>query len=887
MPRSILQYIIACITLVVSAGCGTANMGREEVSDPARTQVQSELAEVQRPMIWVRPSERPAILAKIAGNEAVASYYEAFTARVEKDLATWGNDPAAYFQQLPLAREDAAEGSTPPFKTYTSFDGEEREEQTRLHHQLQTAIDCGVLYFLTREERYARYAADVLHNVVQAVRQLPLDSEFFNAGWIYTKDHLREAREIGAQIPIIYDFVQPWLTTGGRVYDLGREERISFDFAAAEAVFRTYAELAINRGGTGTNWPILEASSLVGNALALSDPAERAKYLNYFLKESTSRQDALPAIGSFYDAHGGSWPESLNYSQHVGEFLTYLFTMLSHHDPDLKLVSKYPQVTSALPEAYYLTYPGGEETILFGDGHREYHPMLDGYEMAYHLGLREGNPELLKVFGPLINHSVNNGGYRRFRLPAERSYGAAMYREPTKLLWFAADVPGSAGEYPLPVTAELPFAGITLQRNLSPSGKPEDGLMGFVGGGAYVHGHATGMGMELFGKGFVQGSKGGRTRYRTEIHENYYRIFASNNTVIVNGATTSDNGWVNLGTDKVQRIAAEPEPGENPVSPDFSFTTSSFRDTVGNAAEAYQERTLGIVRTTDSTGFYVDLFRSHSELPGQYHDYIYRNVGDRLYLMDRDGEIDRAATPDRYMANADAEWRQNRVYRQPGWHYFKDVKTSSEYGYDALAVFVADSLGPEPVEMWAHMPLVDKREFTTATSPPLTEGPRAYRKKRSPTLVIRQKGSAWDKPFALLYEPVVGGRNSIDRVETIWPFPVWQGMIVKSNERADEITQYVLLPNDPDEETSYKTHYLDLSFRGRYAVVTIDRSDKLQSIYIGEGKSLQMGAISIRSAEGINMAASIDFSGQEPVVSTSQPLYLSIAGGAEQLFTPK
>ncbi|MEM9260125.1 MAG: hypothetical protein AAGA62_10800, partial [Bacteroidota bacterium] len=490
--------------------------------------------------------------------------------------------------------------------------------------------------------------------------------------------------------------------------------------------------------------------------------------------------------------------------------------------------------------------------------------------------------ELQQVFAALINHSVQKGGYMRFTLPEKRRYEASMYREPTKLLWFEAEIPGKAGEYPLPVTAELPFAGITLQRNLSPSGKAKDGLMGFVGGGAYVHGHATGMSMELFGKGYVLGSKGGRTKYRTEIHENYYRLFASNNTVIVNGATQANGGWVNLGTDRVKRLAAEPGPREDPVSPNFSFSTSAFQDTVGTGAEAYQERTLGIIRTTDSTGYYLDLFRSHSELPEQYHDYIYRNVGDRMYLIDRDGDIDRTPTPQRYQANANAEWQQNRSYRQPGWHYFEDVKTSTQHPYDALAIFTAEELGPEPIEMWAHFPAVSKRTFTTATSPPLTEGPKAYRKKRAPTLVVRQEGSAWDTPFVTVFEPVIDGRNSVSLVEAIWRERRCEGLVVRSNERASSIVQLILFPSDHKKEANYPKY--DLRFRGRYAVVTIGTDEKLQSLYIGAGQMLSIGKQTIRSAVGKSISAFVDFRAHQPLVSSHDSLYLRFDGKTETLF---
>lgn len=875
--RTAFHLLLACLF-----GCGIAVQPEKREEKVAQPQVQREVLEQQRPMIWVRPSERPAILAKIAENPAVGAYYSAFTERVKKDLSDWATAPSAYLNRLPLVA--VADEPFPSFKTYTEFGGSAGEEQDQMMHQLQTAVDCGVLYFLTQEEQYARYAADVLHTFVSAIHQMPLETGFFNAGWIYTEDHLREAREISAQLPIIYDFIQPWLLEDGRVYDLGQGSEVDFDLNTAEEVFRMYAELAITRGGTGTNWPILEASSLVGNALALRDPAERAHYLKFFLEVSTERQDALPKIGAFYAAHGGSWPESLGYSQHVGEFLTYLFTVLSHHDPKLKLVSQYPQVLAALPEAYYLTYPGGKETILFGDGHREYHPLLGGYEMAYHLGVREKNAELLEVFAPLINHSVNSGDYRRFAFPESRSYGAAMYREPIKLLWFEAEVPGDAGEYPLPVTAELPFAGITFQRNLSPSGKAEDGLMGFVGGGAYVHGHATGMSMELFGKGFVLGGKGGRSNYRTDIHENYYRIFASNNTVIVNGATASGGGWVNLGIDRVRRLAAEPEPGAKPVSPNFSFSTSAFRDTVGKGAEAKQERTLGIVRTTDSTGYYLDLFRSYSELPDQYHDYIYRNVGESLRLKADDKKIVMTATPDRFMANATGEWRRNRAYRQPGWHFFKDVETSALTDASVQATFRAKRLADELIEMRVFLPGSEGRTYTMATSPPSTEGPRGYRKKMTPTLVVRQQGEAWDRPFAAIFEAVEGGDSSVASVTQIGRGRRCEGMMVKSNERAGGVTQLILLPADPEQEASYPDH--DLRFQGRYAVVTLNASGELQSVYVGEGKSLKINRHSIRSADEQGLSAFIDLSTQQPEISTKRPLYLRLSGGAEQLISP-
>ncbi|WP_373495551.1 heparinase II/III family protein, partial [Aquiflexum sp.] len=605
------------------------------------------------------------------------------------------------------------------------------------------------------------------------------------------------------------------------------KEKTDFPIDDAQRVFRTYADITINYGGTGSNHPILEAPSLVYNALAMEDEKERKNLLSYFLTESTEHQDALNVMAAIYKEKGDLWPETSQYLNAAASILTRLMLVINKYDPSLRLGDKYANVLFSLPALDYIVYPNNQ-LIRWGDGKRTGTPPYSIYEEAYLLGEMDGVKEITNEFGPLLTRAINQDRYKRDGMLA--------------VLWYDREFKGEEAELVYPRTDKVDHAGIFLQRNLSATQNPKDGLMCFVGGAHMVHGHAEGMNIELYGKGEVLGVDNGRGRYQQDVHENYSRIFAAHNTVIVNGNSRSDGGWVNLGINTVQLVAMEPMPKEEAVSPYHSFSITSFVDDKGEQAEAYQERTLALIRTSETTGYYVDIFRSKSKLPDQYHDYLYHNIGDSLLFLNDD--LGLRSTPERYMANAGLPWEQNRKYRHPGWHFFEEVQTTGNYKKEIRARFGSEKF-EKPIYMDLHIPADESREYTKVLAPPTFEAPAPYENEPTPTLVIRKTGAAWDQPFVVVFEPFDENRDnhSIQSVEKLEQGRVFKGLRIQSKVAGNLLVQYIIAQ---DKEDQYIDTNLGIAFKGSFAVITENSAGKLQNVYIGEGEELNYGEIRMK-----------------------------------------
>jgi autotransporter-associated beta strand protein len=818
-----------------------------------------------RPFIWVRDSEKAGILAKISGNAWATSVYNGMISRVATDVASHQSNRDTFLRQLPVEWSLA----TPKFKTIPAF--VESTVRFPAESKFNDALDCAVLFYLTGDAKYARCAGDILHNAVKTLLPVTASSSTGNGGWIFQTDFLKEARVTGTQLPMVYDFLYSWLQSN-QVYDVKTASMVNFNFTNAQSVFRKYYQLARDHGQKDSNWSALMATTMLNNLLALDSSTERDAAIQIYLTTGSSRQASLQYDYRHYTTAGNIWPESLQYAGAVGSIRSAHMVLLERVNPQLNLFDVYPNMPLSLPRISYLRYPNGEQ-ISFGDGHREAggQPYFQ-YELVYQHALARGRTKLTTLFGSLINGGVAAGDYNRSTLRNYSQLGSQ--NEVLQLLWQAPTLSESPVTPELPRTDTLPFAGVSLQRNPAPSNNSSYGLMCFVGGSGFVHSHASGMSMELYGMGEVMGAKSGRDDYGSTLHEKYYRLFAANNTVIVNGGSMGDGGWADIEINTVQNVAMEPQPFAAAVSPDFSFTCSSFADNRGTLADATQQRTLAIVRTSPTSGFYVDLFRSKSTVTNrtattlngtvtnQYHDYIYRNIGETNVDLRADGvTLPLTSQTNRFQNDI------GDAYDQPGWRYFSNTTVSYPTSQSVRAQFVA-TVGGTARYMDLHMPAVASREYAKVTSPAIVDAPSPYNGRSAPAVVVRQIGEAWNKAFAAVYEPHFGSTgNTVQNVTQLLRSGVVVGVKVESKVGLQNVVHYILSHATSSE--TFTDASTGLSFTGRFGIVA-DFGDGNATLYLGEGSALAYRGNTLSTVSGSNSQAQARFAyGQTPIVTSN------------------
>jgi hypothetical protein len=708
------------------------------------------------------------------------------------------------------------------------------------------AEKAAFLYWYTGDEAYARFATDIFWTYVQGMyhRKNPETYENHRNARILGLATFEVIHE-GVTMPlaVIYDFLRDYLVKTGKDTDL------------VESLFKRWSDRIIEGGGARGNWNLNQARFFVYMGLALqpdsayADGKGREHYIDQFTDESSRRQTALKdLVPAEYDLETGIWPEAPGYAFSVTDNilrLAHVIRVATGED----VVEAYPVLEKAALVVFQYLFPNGY-TVGFGDTyHQSPNPM--SLELLIARARLRGDTGKERQLTAVLSRQVALSGYERDR----RASLFALTAYVPNMMDAAADVAPLSTR-----TFEGPPVNLLIQRN---GDDPVHGLMASLVGTKGGHMHANGMALELYGQGTVLGPDVGRgSSYWQDEHGEYYREYPAHNTVIVDG----ESDYSSRDDQPMEVLHLEPASETEGVSEWVSFSDTAFDEPKTGSD---QRRLVSVIRTSPTTGFYVDIYRSRRrDGKDRKHEYLYHNLGRTVTLRDVD-ETTIPTEPTDELGTVHGDLI--------GYNYFTEKQAVTHAG-DFVAEFsVALDEAPDVgMRMW--MGGESDRTVFTAMSPQSRStlrgsAPRELRGDPVPMVLVRQAGEAWSRPFVAVLEPF--GDDGSARVAGVKRMSGDSGFVglEVTSEGLNGQTIHVL--NDLSGEVVHETE--GVTFQGVYGVTSVD-TEGLVHLYLGEGKQLSVLGFSIKGVNG-PVAASLHRDGDGYRVSCSGPVTVQTPEG--------
>ncbi|MBM3442472.1 MAG: hypothetical protein FJX89_07200 [Bacteroidetes bacterium] len=692
------------------------------------------------------------------------------------------------------------------------------------------ALDAAIVYWLTGDESYARFSADILSQWARgAYHQQPVEGPC-RTGFLSIQSIGDGAYE---PMPLIYDFLYDWMRRRG------------YETRWYEPVFQRIAWTMTHRGFWDNNWFAAQTPLMVFATLSIEDRTERARYVDHFMSRDTLSGGcghlSMPSLLARHFTPDGHWKEPGGYHNFpVSSLLQASLTMERNgHD----VFRRYPALFQASHAMLKYSFPDLRAPSIGDTGPTSQSPE------CLEIGLLFAKRYDTAVYGQLatsLRVLMDKNGY-------DRSKSGFL-----GLLCFLPDVSTNAPRpYEWPRSGTLDFAKCYLQRNGT---ERMHGLMYAVQGASYNHNHANGMAVELYGMGRVMAPDPGKgITYEAPMHVDYYAQWAAHNTVVAGSRSTSvppvkgGGGTKRIG--EIALAAMEPMPEKPAVSEWVSFTDTRYTDI---STKARQQRTLAIVRTTDTTGYYVDIYRSDHPASNEY---VYHNVGEGSELRKMDGSA-MSSISSSIPLHADP-------YDPPGLRMIDTVRKA-----DAASGIVVFRAGEGRLRA-LYAPEKGRTLFS-GMAPPTKTTSAEYRERRTPVLVWRQEGEAWSRPFVAVYEPHgAASGHSVDSIRLVSPSSSahrFSAVEVLGNARSGHARQMVLQSTDAD--SSYAAD--DWSFRGHFGLIGW-RADTLHYLYLGQGWEIGWGPYRLTVPVGVGNA-SMEVVGGGLRITCPQETVLSVTG---------
>jgi len=674
---------------------------------------------------------------------------------------------------------------------------------------LSIARDAAFLYWYTGNEEYANLAYHVLDTYLKGVYYLnePIDLSHGHHQTLVSyiqfeviQDHI--LNEITQCYDFLHDFIRDKNPESLAIYD---------------ATLQKWADLQIKNGVSFNNWNLLEAAHISHIALVLENNSAYKNgkgaqyYLDQIMNQTSTRQWSMNKLMDYgYDKKTAVWNESPGYSMNVlSDFIS--FAEFYDHNFDIDLLKEMPVLKQAVKSSAQYLYPD-KYMVSFGDGHYNKlrnEPIRYMIENAQKYGKTADENYFTKMYKTIYPDNVTEGKFIGKNI--QDLFGG-------KALLFKNNIEaGKLTDFTTPLFY-VSHNSWLVQRQ----GEGDSALMISQIGSFGNHMHSNGIAMELYGKGLPLAPEMGHgSSYFSIEYAEYYTQFPAHNTVIVNGKSKYPEMKSNHA---FSLNAAYPKSGvTSGIVPGITFSDVSFLEP---ETDSNQRRVMGIVKDTIEDGYYIDIFRStQNKGDNVKNEYFFHNLGQNLELTAVNG-TPLELKPTTKLAFGDGDLM--------AYDYMWDKK-SIETPQDFKGKFNL-ALKDKTVNMNLWFQGQSDREVFSVLSPKstaLSHGllPDEMSNNPIPTLVVRQNGEAWNRPFVAIYEPAWNNETNIQSVDYFGKNEFVGIHVTNKSGKEDFIFSNITA----DIKLSEK----QFSVTGTYGIVSKKADDF--TLFLGNGKNISNG----------------------------------------------
>lgn len=677
---------------------------------------------------------------------------------------------------------------------------------------LSLARDAAFLYWFTGDAKYAKFAHDIFKTYMYGMYYLNPPVDLGKTNTIIGLQTFEVIHDSHLEVvSLCYDFLYD--------YFKNNTEEVN----VYTAVLKKWAEQIIKNGNATGNWNLFQATFITHAALALENNSAYADnkgiqyYLDLVFNQTSTKQGALTSAVSQFDPITYLWNEAPGYSMNVsGSFLDII--ILVDRVTKNNLLDQLPILKRSVPANAQYLFPF-LLTSGFGD---------TGYSR-----LPAASIERLISISRQYNNSADEDYFTRL---LDMQYSTSYSRPATKDIYSlfqyvdsfkSLSKPGALEDFASPAL----FASnvnVFYQRN---GFDKIQGLAAAVTGKKGGHSHYNGISIEFSGKGYALGVESGAgASYWTTDHAEYNSKYPAHNTVIVNGKSASGNPYTLLDHYPVSQQ-------NEGFFPHVTYSNVYMDETTTGSD---QKRLTGIIRTSGTTGYFIDIFRSKQRAGGDIkHDYLYHNQG--VF-----GETTVTDTSGVHIALIPTDELTSDGGQLPGYNYFNNEK-SATYIKDFITTFKFSDSGTDIfMKMWMKGDL--GRKIYIAEGPKtkaFSNFPSSIRNLTIPVMVVRQTGEAWTRPFIGVFEPFTSSEpaaiKSINYFHPPYSSYDFAGIEIKSGNLSHE---FVFTNANETEAVTYR----DMKFKGSFGVLS-ENADGFHYIFLGKGQNISKSQYSISAAD--------------------------------------